>query len=216
MKCIPHLIKFISMMLMMCVLISCASKTASQKSGRQVDGFSAASNQSKFFRKKSSQRKIDENTHKKYQNALVQLKSGDLLHAEKLFKEVSIKYPDMAGPHINLGIISVREARWQDAEKHFREASAYSPNNPEVYNYLGVTYRQRGKFAEAKAMYLEAIQKDENFASAYLNLGILLDLYLSDYVLAKKYYQQYQAINPSDQNVKSWLLDLDQRIQASN
>jgi len=126
------------------------------------------------------------------------------------------KYPRMAGPYINLGIIAMKEGRWQEAEDLFTSAKTLSPNNPEVFNYLGVIYRQQGKFNEARDVYQLAIAKDKGFSSAYLNLGILFDLYLSDYVMAKKYYQQYQELVPGDQNVKSWLIDLDQRIQASN
>jgi len=194
------------------LLVACASKPNKSKGKPQaVDSGNAV----KFngIRKNTSVAVADKD---KYKKALVHLQSGELMRAEMLLKEVSAKYPRMAGPYINLGIIAMKEARWREAESLFNSAKTLSPDNPEVLNYLGVIYRQQGKFNEAKDVYQLAIKQDKKFSSAYLNLGILFDLYLSDYVMAKKYYQQYQDLVPDDQNVKSWLIDLDQRIQASN
>jgi len=159
---------------------------------------------------------VSENDKKKYELALIYLQDGELLLADKALLEISRKYPSMVGPIINRGIIAMKEGRWEVAEKLFLNAQIHSPSNPEVFNYLGVTYRQQGKFGDAKRVYLQAIKQDEKFASAYLNLGILFDMYLSEYELAKKYYLEYQALAPEDPKVKTWLLDIDQRLQARN
>jgi len=211
MKCIPLWTKLIIFLFAINLFVACASKPNKTKAKPQL---AAADKVIKFSsRKNTSVVDVDKD---KYKKALAHLQSGELLRAEKLLKEISVKYPSMAGPYINLGIIAMKEGRWQEAENLLSSAKKISSDNPEVLNYLGVIYRQQGKFNEAKDAYQLAIAQDKRFSSAYLNLGILFDLYLSDYVMAKKYYQQYQELIPDDRNVKSWLIDLDQRIQASN
>lgn len=212
MKCIPLLTKLVIFLLLLSLLTACASKSSKFKAKPRA----TASSNTAIFGSSQKNTRVADVEKEKYKKALAHLQSGELLRAEKLLKEVSSKYPRMAGPYINLGIIAMKEGRWQEAENLFISAKTLSPNNSEVYNYLGVVYRQQGKFNEAKDVYLLAIERDKAFSSAYLNLGILYDLYLSDYGMAKKYYQKYQALQPDDENIKSWLIDLDQRIQASN
>ena len=212
MKCTPLLIKAIILIFSLSLLTACASKKSNRSVSKQqsVSIFSKSSGKSNII---SSVADIDK---QKYKKALVYLQTGELMRAEKILKAISVKYPRMVGPYINLGIISMKEARWKDAENLLSSAKSISPNNPEIYNYLGVAYRQQGKFNEAKEIYQQAIAQDEKFSSAYLNLGILFDLYLLDYVMAKKYYLAYQKMVPNDEKISSWLIDLDQRIQASN
>ena len=208
MKCTPLLIKAVIFICAISLIAGCSSKSSKKNVNKQQSV--------SVFNKDRVVTSVTDIDKKKYKKALVYLQTGELLRAEKILKSISVKYPRMAGPYINLGIISMKEARWKDAEKLLISAKSLSPNNPEIYNYLGVTYRQQGRFNEAKNIYQQAIAQDEQFSSAYLNLGILFDLYLSDYVMAKKYYQEYKKLVPGDQNIDSWLIDIDQRIQASN
>jgi len=212
MKCILLLTKLTIFLLAISFLAACASKSDKSKIKNQLN------TSSKTISVSSNQKttNVTDADKDKYKEALVHLQSGELMKAEKLLKEISAKYPRMGGPYINLGIIAMKEGRWQEGENLLISAKSLNPNNPEVFNYLGVIYRHQGKFNEAKNVYLLAIEQDKDFSSAYLNLGILFDLYLSDYVMAKKYYQQYQAMDPDNETVKTWLIDLDQRIQASN
>lgn len=151
-----------------------------------------------------------------YQAALRLMKNKNYAEAERILVGIAQAQPDLAGPSINLGIIYLNEEKLEEAEAQFVQAREKSPRNAEIYNYLGIIYRQQGKFNEAEQAYKQAIDINPRLAKAYLNLGMLYDLYVPNYSAALQYYKQYQAINPDDRNIKTWIADLNQRIQVSN
>lgn len=151
-----------------------------------------------------------------YEQALVYMQKGDYNQAEALLTDIVNKDQSLAGPYINLGIIRLKQDDFNKAEKLFLDAEARNPANAEVQNYLGIIYRQQGRFIEAEQAYKKAIRLKPMFAKAYLNLGVLNDLYLGNYKAALRNYEQYLVFNPEDKKVESWIIDLNQRMQATN
>jgi Flp pilus assembly protein TadD len=122
-------------------------------------------------------------------------------------------YPDLSGPHLNLGIAYLRMERYAEAEQAIRKALEIIPENAEGYNLLGLAQREAGRFVEAREAYEQALKLDPLFADVHLNLAILLDLYLGQSQAALEHYERYQEIAaPEDKQVKLWITDLKQRL----
>jgi len=205
MKCIALLIK---PLLVTCLifLVACSGKTVktSAQSVSSGGGVPLAA------------KKISSPVKRDYDQALVYMQNSNYLQAERVFKRIISVEASLAGPYINLGIIRLKEGNLDEAERQFLLAKERNGSNAEVYNYLGIIYRQQGRFQEAESAYKRAIKQKPKFAKAYLNLGVLYDLYLGDYPAALKNYKQYEQFEPNDKRVKGWIIDLGQRMQASN
>ncbi|NOY62123.1 MAG: tetratricopeptide repeat protein [Gammaproteobacteria bacterium] len=151
-----------------------------------------------------------------FQQALASVAAGKLDEGEKLLRAMTEKYPKLAGPYANLGIIYVRKERTEEAEQAFKKAIALSPEIASVHNYLGVLYRNSGRFEEAKKAYQDALNIDAMYAYANLNLAILYDLYLRDLENALLYYQRYQELMESeDKQVALWIRDIKMRLTSA-
>lgn len=150
-----------------------------------------------------------------FKRAQKAMKIQNYRKAEKLFIEMTQKYPNFAGPYANLGIIYARDGRDNDAEKQYKKAIKLNKNNPLVYNQLGILYRESGRFRKAESAYKKALKLDESYANAHLNLGILYDLYMGDLKKAVNHYKRYQELSTKkDKKAAIWILDLQRRIKA--
>ena len=92
-------------------------------------------------------------------------------------------------------------------------ALSLHPEHPAANNQLGILRRSQGRFADAEAAYERAIAADPDYALAYMNLGILLDVYLRRPADALANYERYQEllIEP-DRAVAGWIVDLRRRL----
>lgn len=150
-----------------------------------------------------------------YQEALDAMKNGDTGKAKTLLQTLVKNYPDLSGPHTNLGLLYYREQKMDDAETAFLKAIEINPGSSVSYNHLGIINRGRGKFKEAEDFYLKALEADGEYALAHLNIGILYDLYLGRLKKAKNHYERFQELSKEqDKEVEKWLIDLDRRIKS--
>ncbi len=158
---------------------------------------------------------IPTEAEKDFQYAQKAMRIQNYRKAEKLFVEMTKKYPDLSGPYANLGIIYAHDGRDEDAEKQYKKALELNDENPLVYNQLGILYRQNGRFKEAESAYKKALKLDEEYANAHINLGILYDLYMGDLKKAVHHYKRYQELTTKkDKKAAIWILDLQRRIKA--
>ena len=222
MKCILHSIKdltkpralFILLVLVFMVVgAGCSSKKNIRSENMRINGGS----QQKFVSSTPSRnaQKVNADDKKTYKMALAMMEERNYSRAHDLFKRVSDNNPDLSGPFINMGIIALKQENNLQAESFFQQALKSKSDNEVVYNYLGIAYRQQGRFTEADTAYKMALRLDDTMAKTYLNLGILNDLYLGNYLEAQKHYLKYQQFDPDNKQVNAWLLDLNSRIQAS-
>lgn len=161
----------------------------------------------------SEQIEIPAEAAQKFSVAIQSMGAGKTDLAEKQLTEITTKYPQLSGPHANLGVIYAQQKKWDKAEGSLNTAVKKNKRNAKAFNQLGFVYRQQGKFKEAEAAYLKAIKIDPNFQDAYLNMGILCDLYLGKMERAVKYYNKYQSMQSKpNRQVAGWLVDINRRL----
>lgn len=142
------------------------------------------------------------------------LRAGRTADAERGFRDLAAKHPELGGAHANLGLILRNAGKHEESVAALERATKASPNQPVYFNQLGVSYRHAGKFAKAREAYETALALEPNYADAHLNLGVLLDLYLGDNTLALVHYERYLALG-GDAAVGKWVADLKTRKPAS-
>ncbi|MBX3619020.1 MAG: tetratricopeptide repeat protein [Rhizobacter sp.] len=143
------------------------------------------------------------------------LRAGRMNDAERGFRSLAQVYPELGGPHANLGLIYRQAGKLPEAAAEFELATKASPRQPVYFNQLGITYRLQGQFDKARSAYERALELDPNYAAAVLNLGILSDLYLWDAGRALALYERYLALTPAgDTMVTKWVADLKNRKPA--
>jgi len=148
--------------------------------------------------------------------ARAHLRAGRTAEAERGFRDVIAKHPELGGAHANLGLILRNAGKHDESIAALEEAVKASPKQPVFHNQLGVSYRHKGEFQKARNAYEQAIELDANYADAHLNLGVLLDLYVGDAALALVHYERYLALSPAgDPAVGKWVADLKNRKPAS-
>jgi tetratricopeptide (TPR) repeat protein len=157
---------------------------------------------------------IPDRAAQQYAQALQLMKAGRATDAELEFKELSVAYPEYAGPELNLGLLYLRDSHLPEAEAAFKTALQRSPTNPIAGNELGIVERKLGKFAQAEAAYEQAITAEPNYAAAHLNLGVLYDLYLGEPQKALDQFERYISIAGENKQVAGWVVELRKRVGA--
>jgi tetratricopeptide (TPR) repeat protein len=157
---------------------------------------------------------VDTGAQRAFDAARAALRAGRTADAERGFRDVASRHPELGGAHANLGLILRNAGKHDESVAALERAVKASPNQPVFHNQLGVSYRHAGKFTKAREAYERALALEPNYADAHLNLGVLLDLYLGDNTLALVHYERYLALG-GDAAVGKWVADLKTRKPAS-
>jgi tetratricopeptide (TPR) repeat protein len=144
--------------------------------------------------------------------ARTHLRAGRTAEAERGFRDVIAKHPELGGAHANLGLILRNAGKHDESIAALEQAVKVSPKQAVFFNQLGVSYRHKGRFDKARDAYEQALVLDDGYADAHLNLGVLLDLYAGDSAGALVHYERYLALSPAgDATVGKWVADLKNR-----
>jgi tetratricopeptide (TPR) repeat protein len=125
---------------------------------------------------------------------------------------VTREAPELANPHVDLGIAYARTGRLADAAASLERALALSATHPIAHEELGLVYRKLARFADARSQYEQALALYPDFHLANRNLAILCDLYQRDYGCALQHYEAYRAVVPDDADVAIWITDIRARV----
>ena len=155
---------------------------------------------------------IPEAARVSYERALNAMRRGDVTEAELELEQLTLEYPDFAGPRVNLAIIYMDSGRDEAAQAALERALALNPAHAAAHNQLGILMRQQGKFLEAEQAYTDALAISPDYALAHYNLGVLLDLYLQRPEEALPHYERYQDLVEGDDQVRKWIIDLKRRL----
>jgi Flp pilus assembly protein TadD len=124
-------------------------------------------------------------------------------------------YPELSGPHLNLGILYRNSNQLAEAEKSLAKATELAPWDAQTWTEYGVTLRQAGKFAEARTAYEKALEVNPSYAPAHRNLGVVLDLFLDDPVKAQAEFETYKTLTGEDKPVSGWIAELRARNRVN-
>jgi tetratricopeptide (TPR) repeat protein len=139
------------------------------------------------------------------------MRSGNATEAELEFKQMTLAYPRLSTPYVNLGILYRKSGHLDQSEEALKGAVERNGGSAVAWNELGATQRMRGEFPDAAASYEKAIAADSNYAPAYRNLGVVSDLYLGDPERALTALERYKELTGEDRPVTSWIAELRQR-----
>ncbi len=158
---------------------------------------------------------IPDRAAQQYRQALDLMRGGRDAEAESALKQISLAYPQFAGPQLNLALLYVKDSKLTEAESALKAAVQINPANLQAGNELGIVERRLGKFADAEAAYQRTIAADPNYAPAHLNLGVLYDLYLAEPQKALGEFERYIELAGANKQVSGWVVELRKRVGAS-
>lgn len=152
-----------------------------------------------------------------FNNAVAAQREQRWDQAESQFKQLTEKYPQLSGPHLNLALLYAQTKRPELAETEFKQALKVNPNNIAAYNQYGVWLREQSRFAEAETVYLQALERSPDSADTHFNLGVLYDLYMGKLPQALVQYQRYLELTGDEKSpARAWVADLQRRLKASS
>jgi tetratricopeptide (TPR) repeat protein len=146
-----------------------------------------------------------------FNRAVGMMRSGNTTEAELEFKQISVTYPQLSTPYVNLGILFRKNGHLDQSEEALKSAVQRNGSSAVAWTELGATQRMRGEFKDAADSYEKAIAADPNYAAAYRNLGVVTDLYLGDPERALTAFERYKQITGEDKPVSTWIAELRQR-----
>ncbi len=149
-----------------------------------------------------------------FNQALIAIQNKNLKKAEVLLQELTVQYPSLSGPWLNLGIVYRDTQRLSQAGRAFRKAISANAYNLDAYNQLAVLKREQGDFSGAETLYLKALEIWPQHSDTHRNLGILYDLYLGQLDKALLHFETCQnLLDKPDQQIEGWIIDLKRRLQ---
>lgn len=104
-------------------------------------------------------------------------------------------------PHLNLGLLYIKQESYDDALREFKDVLLFDPENITAHNELGKVYYQKGKLKEAIASYQEAIQRAPAYLDAHYNLAFSY-LKKGSKDLAAKEFRKVIELSPQSQSAK--------------
>ncbi|MDH5330629.1 MAG: tetratricopeptide repeat protein, partial [Aquincola sp.] len=127
---------------------------------------------------------VSADVQRAFDAAKAALRAGRTADAERGFRDLVARHPELGGAHANLGLILRNAGKLDESIAALEQAVKVSPKQPVYFNQLGVSYRHKGQFAKAREAYETALTLDPAYADAHLNLGVLLDLYIGEPTVA--------------------------------
>jgi Tfp pilus assembly protein PilF len=207
----PRLIRNNGLVLAFAVLLSaCAGTTPSRPSEETA----ATTSKSEATTTAAPAAPLSPRILSDYMMAVNAYKAGDIKTAEPLFFAMTKAYPELPGPHANLGMVHLKKGESDKAEAAFNQALTLKADQPEVHNQLAILYRNKGQFDKALQSYQTGLKLAPDNPNLLLNLGILYDLYLNQPQEALKQWQHYKSLVSDDKQVDTWIADINQRTKS--
>lgn len=105
--------------------------------------------------------------------ARVYLRQGMVQQAVHHYKLVTASDPELAEPHYILGVIAVREGRFDDGEDNLNAALKRQPDMADAYYFLGTIHAAQNQIDDAVRAFERAVSLGTSFAHAYDRLAHL-------------------------------------------
>src|SRR5947207_1707057 len=100
--------------------------------------------------------------------------AGDLVQAERIYRQILQAEPGHADALHSLGVLAGQRGRHDLAIEYLSQALRASPFHAGYQCNLAGAYRQQGRRAEAEAACRESLRIDPTFSAAHAELGMVL------------------------------------------
>jgi tetratricopeptide (TPR) repeat protein len=117
------------------------------------------------------------------------MQSGQLTLAEEDFRRVIVLDPKSGAAHINLGVVYMREKRWDDALAELHKAESLSPNEAGIQLNIGLVYYRKSDFVSAIGPFSTALRQTPDSEQARYLLGLC-------FFFTNKYKEATDTISP--------------------
>lgn len=114
--------------------------------------------------------------------------TGDLVAAERCFRQIVDRQPELPDPQYCLGVVLQLQGELQEAISRYRIATTLDPCFIKAHYNLAISCQQSGLYQEAIESALRTIQNDPEHADAHWLLGMLL-LQSGDFIHGWKEYE---------------------------
>ncbi len=150
---------------------------------------------------------------KQYLDAVAALKSGDYATAETMLNDLLNVIPNLAGAHVNIGLIKRAQGNEKGALAAFETALQHNPNNISALLQLSNAAQKEGRFLDSEAYLKRAHSVNSEDSLVNYNMGVLYELYLQDIDKAIKHYSKYVQLGRGDdiETVKRWIMLLERK-----
>jgi protein O-mannosyl-transferase len=133
--------------------------------------------------------------------------ANDLTKAEALLAPVIGREIQLAPAYSTLGIVRIRQHRFDEAQTLLRQAIQINPAQPLVHHNLGDVFVNQGKLENAIREYLEELQLNPNSLPTHLNLAKTYEM-AGMPEKAKPHYRFVQRLKPDNSDVRNALIRL--------
>lgn len=130
-----------------------------------------------------------------FTEAVSRHQAGDLMTAERLYRELLEATPDHPGAMSNLGVILARSGDLSGAAKFYTAAIAANPGQLDAHFNLGNLLRKQNRPREAAAAYQAVLRLDPHHPRAHMCLGLSLSD-AGDWVVAVECFRKAAAYDP--------------------
>ena len=103
-------------------------------------------------------------------------RKGEFEQAEKILRQVIVRYPQESKARLDLAYILLKQRRLVDAYDFAYPIAKDEPKNSYAFAVLGAIYLSAGNFKEANILLINALQLNRKEALAWAGLG-MLDFY---------------------------------------
>jgi len=143
-----------------------------------------------------------------YGLAWAQERLNQLADAATSYREASLLAPSDAGIVNSIGVVLLRQKRFQDAIVQFKKAIDLDPQSPEAYSNLGAVSDEQADWNEAIKWYQKVLSlkgQDKN-VRALLNCAFDYEA-LSSYKKAEELLKKVKAVRPDDSEIHTLIGD---------
>lgn len=138
-----------------------------------------------------------------FQKAFKAQVAGDLVTAEKLYRDIIQRDPKYALAYYNLGITLSDRGQFAEVEKLYRKSIELDPKYADAYANLGYFLLNRKQNVnEAERLYKKAIELDPKQSTYYLGMGNVM-WHRKRWKDAISYYKKALELDPNNKDAKA-------------
>lgn len=147
-----------------------------------------------------------------YIYAIELLKRKEYDKALEVFLSLESKY-DNADVYTNIAIIYLNKNQYITAKTYIEKSIVLNSENDIAQNVYGVILRNLGELDKSVQAYNKSITINSKNAYSYLNLAILLDIFIDSPKDALYNYEKYAEYMPEDKEVEKWIIEVKRRVK---